>query len=294
MIPLADTKVIYVGDGKTTVFPFTFKYADIGDVKASVYDIDGDMTTVLEKDYYVDESLGAVIYPGYPPGEEIPEMERPAVLDSGHKIVIYRSTEISQPIDLGDKYPLNILEKMQDRAILLMQELNEIVERSVKVAAGAEITPDEIISSIKENAASAATSASEAAESALSASNFAEQAGSRIDEIAGYAKDAENSKNQTIGYAALVMGRAAEVWKSDKAYGESAVVVYTDGYIYQCNGYSAPGTLPPDSDLWVKIKVALDDYFTMDDNCYLTLSENPTFSNMFTFDQAGYVILKEA
>lgn len=294
MIPLADTKVIYVGDGKTTVFPFTFKYADIGDVKASVYDIDGDMTTVLEKDYYVDESLGAVIYPGYPPGEEIPEMERPAVLDSGHKIVIYRSTEISQPIDLGDKYPLNILEKMQDRAILLMQELNEIVERSVKVAAGAEITPDEIISSIKENTASAATSASEAAESALSASNFAEQAGSRIDEIAGYAKDAENSKNQTIGYAALVMGRAAEVWKSDKAYGESAVVVYTDGYIYQCNGYSAPGTLPPDSDLWVKIKVALDDYFTMDDNCYLTLSENPTFSNMFTFDQAGYVILKEA
>lgn len=293
MIPLADTKVIYVGDGKTTVFPFTFKYAESGDVKASIYDIENDATTVLDKDYYVDENLGAVIYPGYPPGEEIPEMERPAVLDSGHKIVIYRSTEISQPIDLGDKYPLNILEKMQDRAIMLMQELNEVVERAVKVAAGAEITPDEIISSIKENAASAATSASEAAESALSASNFAEQAGSRIDEIAGYAKDAENSKNQTIGYAALVMGRAAEVWKSDKAYGESAVVVYTDGYIYQCNGYSTPGTVPPESDLWVKIKVALDDYFTMDDNCYLTLSENPTFSNMFTFDQAGYVSLKE-
>lgn len=294
MIPLADTKVIYVGDGKTTVFPFTFKYAESGDVKASIYDIKNDATTVLDKDYYVDESLGAVIYPGYPPGEEIPEMERPAVLDSGHKIVIYRSTEISQPIDLGDKYPLNILEKMQDRAILLMQELNEIVERSVKVAAGADITPDEIISSIKDNAAAAAASASEAAKSELTASEYAEQAGSRIDEIAGYAKDAENSKNQTIGYAALVMGRAAEVWKSDKAYGESAVVVYTDGYIYQCNGYSAPGTVPPDSDLWVRIKVALDDYFTMDDNCYLTLSENPTFSNMFTFDQAGYVILKEA
>ena len=294
MIPLADTKVIYVGDGKTTVFPFTFKYAESGDVKASIYDIENDTTTVLDKDYYVDENLGAVIYPGYPPGEEIPEMERPAVLDSGHKIVIYRSTEISQPIDLGDKYPLNILEKMQDRAILLMQELNEIVERSVKVAAGADITPDEIISSVKDNAAAAAASASEAAKSELTASEYAEQAGSRIDEIARYAKEAESSKNQTVGYAALVMGRAAEIWKPDKAYGESAVVVYTDGYIYQCNGYSAPGTVPPDSDSWVKIKVALDDYFTMDDNCYLTLSETPTFSNMFTFDQAGYVILKEA
>ena len=39
MIPLADTKVIYVGDGKTTVFPFTFKYAESGDVKASIYNI---------------------------------------------------------------------------------------------------------------------------------------------------------------------------------------------------------------------------------------------------------------
>lgn len=294
MIPLADTKVIYVGDGKTTVFPFTFKYAESGDVKASIYDIENDTTTVLDKDYYVDENLGAVIYPGYPPGEEIPEMERPAVLDSGHKIVIYRSTEISQPIDLGDKHPLNILEKMQDRAIMLLQELNEVVERAVKVAAGAEVTPDEIITNIKKNSAAAAASASAAARSELSASEFAEQAGSRIDEIAGYAKEAENSKNQTIGYAALIMGRAAEIWKPDKYYGESAVVVYEDGYIYQCKGDSAPGTLPPDSDLWVKIKVALDDYFTMDDNCYLTLSENPTFSNMFTFNQTGYIILKEA
>ena len=294
MIPSADTKVIYVGDGKTTVFPFTFKYAEVGDIKASIYDIDADVTTVLDKDYYIDESLGAVIYPGYPPGEDIPETERPAVLDSSHKIVIYRSTEISQPIDLGDKYPLNILEKMQDRAIMLLQELNEVVERAVKVAAGAEVTPDEIITKIKENVAAAAASASEAARSELSASEFAEQAGSRIDEIAGYVKEAEYSKNQTIGYAALIMGRAAETWKPDKHYSDSDVVVYSDGYIYQCKGDSAPGTLPPDSDLWIKIKVALDDYFVMDGNCYLTLSENPTFSNTFTFNQAGYVTLKEA
>ena len=221
-------------------------------------------------------------------------MERPAVLDSSHKIVIYRSTEISQPIDLGDKYPLNILEKMQDRAIMLLQELNEVVERAVKVAAGAEVTPDEIITKIKENAAAAAASASKAARSELSASEFAEQAGSRIDEIAGYVKEAEYSKNQTIGYAALIMGRAAETWKPDKHYSDSDVVVYADGYIYQCKGDSAPGTLPPDSDLWIRIKVALDDYFVMDGNCYLTLSENPTFSNTFTFNQAGYVTLKEA
>lgn len=293
MIPFADTKVIYVGDGETIVFPFTFKYADVSDVKASIYDIKADYTTVLEKDYYVDEMLGAVIYPGYPPGEELPASEQPPVLNSGQKLVIYRNTEISQPVDLGEKYPLGILEKMHDRAILLMQELNEIMERSVKVAAGADKTPDDIIADIKSNMEAAAEHAAHAAQSESNAELFAQQAGSRIDEIAGYAKEAENSKNQAIGYTALVIGRAAQNWNPDKTYGASDVVVYKDGYIYQCQGYSPAGTIPPESDLWTMVKVALDDFFILDGNGYLTLSEHPTFSNQLILDINGYVTLKE-
>lgn len=294
MIPYADTKVVYAGDGETTVFPFTFKYAEASDVKVSLYEIATDTTTVLTKDYYVDTTAGTVIYPGYAPGQEAAESERPAPLDSAHRIVIYRETEISQPVDLGEKYPLTILEKMHDRAVMLLQELNEIMDRAVKVSAGSDKTPDEIISAISANAKLAADSASDAVGSAETAKGYAEKAGSRVDEIAGYAQSAEASKKQTIGYAALVMGRAASVWSAEKAYNTQDAVVYTDGYIYQCIEYSPAGTKPDSSDLWVKIKVALDDFFYLDDGGFLVPSETPTFSNLLLMNEDGFITIKEA
>ena len=293
MIPYAETKAVYLGDGETTVFPFSFKYADVKDVKVAIYDIANDYTMVLTKDYYVDATAGTVSYPGYPPGQEEAETERPAVIDAGHKIIIYRETELSQPVDLGDKYPLSLLETMHDRAIMLVQELNEIVDRAVKVSAGADVTPDDIIKNVAENAKLAADSASKAAGYAGNAFDSAQQAGSRIDEIADLAKLAEQSKNEAIGYAAMVMGRAASIWYADKAYKAQDLVVYTDGYIYQCREYSPPGTIPVDSDLWVKIKVALDDFFTLNDAGYLVPAENPTFSNLLSLNGDGFITIKE-
>lgn len=293
MIPSAETKAVYLGDGETTVFPFSFKYAAAEDVKVALYDIASDSTTVLTKDYYVDTTAGTVNYPGYPPGQEMAEAERPAVVDDKHKIIIYRETELSQPVDLGDKYPLAILEAMHDRAVMLIQELNEIIGRAVKVSAGADFTPDDIIEGINANAKLAADSASAAAASASDSLGFAQQAGNRVDEIAELAKLAESSKNETVGYAAMVMGRAAGVWYADKAYNANDVVVYNDGYIYQCTGYSAPGTLPDKSDVWVKIKVAMDDFFTLSDQGYLVPTENPTFSNLLRLNKDGFITIKE-
>lgn len=293
MIPSAETKAIYLGDGETTVFPFSFKYAAAEDVKVALYDIASDSTTVLTKDYYVDTTAGTVNYPGYPPGQEMADAERPAVVDNNHKIVIYRETELSQPVDLGDKYPLAILEAMHDRAVMLIQELNEIIGRAVKVSAGADFTPDDIIKEINANAKLAADSASAAAASASDSLGFAQQAGSRVDEIAELAKQAESSKNETVGYVAMVMGRAAGIWYADKAYNANDVVVYNDGYIYQCTGYSAPGTLPDESNVWVKIKVAMDDFFTLNDQGYLVPAENPTFSNLLRLNKDGFITIKE-
>ncbi len=293
MIPSAETKVVYMGDGKTTVFPFSFKYAAAEDVKVALYDIASDSTTVLTKDYYVDTTASTVNYPGYPPGQEVADIERPGAVDDKYKIVIYRETELSQPVDLGDKYPLAILEAMHDRAVMLIQELNEIIDRAVKVSAGADFTPDDIIRGINTNAKLAADSASAAAASASDSLGFAQQAGSRVDEIAELAKRAESSKNETVGCAAMVMGRAAGVWYADKAYNANDVVVYNDGYIYRCTGYSAPGVLPDESDLWIKIKVAMDDFFTLNDQGYLVPTENPTFSNLLRLNKDGFITLKE-
>ena len=125
MIPLVDTNTIYIGDGKTKIFPFSFKYIDVQDIKVSLHNISEDVTVKLSRDYYVDENLRAVIYPGYAPGQELPENEQPAILDSNHKLVIYRDTPITQLNDLGDKYPLALLEGMDDKAILILQEVAE-------------------------------------------------------------------------------------------------------------------------------------------------------------------------
>lgn len=301
MVPAAETKVVYLGDGKTTVFPFSFKYSETTDIKVSLYEISTDITTVLTKDYYIDTVGGTVTYPGYAPGEEVPEAEQPAILDEKHKLIIYRETELSQPVDLGDKYPLPVLEKMHDRAVMLIQELNDIIARAVKVSSGSDMTPDEIIAGISENAGKAAQSAAEAAahvteaaEYAAKSSNYADKAGERIEEIAGYAAAANASKNETVGYAAMVIGRAASMWSTDKAYNSGDAVVYTDGYVYQCTGYSAPGVKPAESDLWVKVKVALDDFFTVSDSGYLVPSENPTFSNMLMLNDDRYITIREA
>ena len=290
MIPSAETKAVYLGDGETTVFPFSFKYAAAEDVQVALYDIASDSTTVLTKDYYVDTTASTVNYPGYPPGQEMAEAERPAIVDSRHKIVIYRETELSQPVDLGDKYPLAILEAMHDRAVMLIQELNEIIGRAVKVSAGADFTPDDIIKGINENAADSANAAAASASDSL---GFAQQAGNRVDEIAELAKQAESSKNETVGYAAMVMGRAAGIWYADKAYNANDVVVYNDGYIYQGTSYSAQGALPDASDVWVKIRVGMDDFFTLNDQGYLVPAENPTFSNLLRLNKDGFITIKE-
>lgn len=379
MIPYADTKVVYAGDGETTVFPFTFKYAEATDVKVSLYEIATDTTTVLTKDYYVDTTAGTVIYPGYAPGQEAAESERPAPLDSAHRIVIYRETEISQPVDLGSKYPLNTLEAMHDRAILLIQELNEITARTVTVEAGSDEQPNEVIHNIRNmaeqainSASSAATSAAAAAESELNAKNsetaaaaseanaalsveaaalsetnakdseakaaaseaaakdsetasatseanakdsetaaaksatdaaesetktgeYAKQTEDKFTEIKEYTKGVETSKNEAMSYAALIMGQTASAWSASKAYNVDDVVIYTDGYIYRCIGYSAPGTIPLGSDLWVQLKVALrDDFFEITSDGYLVQTEEPTFSSIFMLNGDDYITIKEA
>ena len=203
---------------------------------------------------------------------------------------------MTQELNLENQGPFfaEDIETALDRIVMQVQQINEQIDRSIKVNQPGEHAPADLLNHIYERAGAAEQAAERAAASAAETAGSVDIIQAATEEAEKFAQDAEYSKNQTIGYAALIMGRAAETWKPDKHYSDSDVVVYSDGYIYQCKGDSAPGTLPPDSDLWIRIKVALDDYFTMDGNCYLTLSENPTFSNTFTFNQAGYVTLKEA
>ena len=162
MIPSAETKITYIGDGKTKIFPFAFKYNDAADVKVAIYDILNDVTKVIKKDYYVDTVANVVKYPGYPPGQEAPQNEQPPVLTKNWKIVVYRETPISQEIDLGDKYPLEPLENMHDKPIMILQEILEMLNRCVMASIGSATTAEEMIEAIHNDRLSANASASHA------------------------------------------------------------------------------------------------------------------------------------
>lgn len=183
MIQDQTTKVIYVGNGQTTHFPFKFKYNDKAHIHVAIYDIDTQVQTELTKDFFVDSEKNEVIYPGYQSGQEPPEAQIPPVLQANQKLVIYRQTPLTQEIDFGSKYPLPFVENGTDKNTMISQEMKEALERSVKVDMGSEVKPDELLTDIKQNVADANQSAQNAQQSANEAQEYAQKANANAQSI---------------------------------------------------------------------------------------------------------------
>ena len=122
MINTSETRIIFNGNGVATDFPYSFKIINDTDVKVMTVDPDG-TETVLDSDYYVDVTASKVVYPGYPPGEEPAESERPPVLPTGWQLVVYRDIPITQEADLGDRWPFNVIESALDKITMILQNV---------------------------------------------------------------------------------------------------------------------------------------------------------------------------
>ena len=138
MISTNISRVDYKGDGSTTEFPIPFPFIEKSDI--SVYLVKDGEETLLDQDYYIDEVNKTVTYPGYPPGEEKAESERPEVLPEGSKLVITRDIEITQERSLGEIWPFNEAEKGLDKITMntdfkdLLTELTNRAEKAAKAA----------------------------------------------------------------------------------------------------------------------------------------------------------------
>lgn len=183
MIQDQTTKVIYVGNGQTTHFPFKFKYNDKAHIHVAIYNTDTQVQTELTQDFFVDGEKNEVIYPGYQSGQEPPEAQIPPVLQANQKLVIYRQTPLTQEIDFGPKYPLPFVESSTDKNTMISQEMKEALERSVKVDMGSEVQPDELLTNIKQNVADANQSAQNAQQSATEAQEYAQNANANAQSI---------------------------------------------------------------------------------------------------------------
>lgn len=122
----------FPGNGVTTLFPFTFKVFKNTDVKVLKVDTNGNSATLmLDSDYSV--SLNAD--QNSTPGGVITYPISGAPLVAGYSIVMLGDLAYLQPTDLtngGGFYP-RVIEDMGDRSTIQIQQLAEIVSRSLTV-----------------------------------------------------------------------------------------------------------------------------------------------------------------
>lgn len=128
MITASVNRIIYNGNGQTTEFPYSFAIINADDVKVMTIDPDN-KETVLDSDYYVDTQAKKVIYPGYPPGQDAGESEKPPILPAGWKLVVYREVPITQESKLSDVWPFNVIEAGLDKLTMICQVIKDDISR---------------------------------------------------------------------------------------------------------------------------------------------------------------------
>lgn len=132
MLAHVENRITYNGNGNATEFAYQFKILDRTDIKVLLTDADG-KEKLLTKDYYVDVEKNVVIYPGYAPGAEIPESERPPVLPAGWRLVLYREVPITQLVRLPEIWPFNVIEAMADKLTIICQQLKDKLSRALTI-----------------------------------------------------------------------------------------------------------------------------------------------------------------
>lgn len=137
MINTSVNRVLYKGDGTNTAFPISFPFLDKKDITVARVSKDNE-TTELKEDYFIDDTSRTVHFPGYPPGEEKPEEERPQILQHGERLLIYRSITINQESSLGNVWPFDVIEDALDKITMIIQDLNEKQKRSIQIPESAD------------------------------------------------------------------------------------------------------------------------------------------------------------
>jgi hypothetical protein len=143
------SRIAYNCDGSAYVFPFTFKAYAKGDLVVVLADAAGAETT-LTVDVQYEVALSS---PG--PGGDVTLLSQeiagvdylygtsvPFPVPSGYALVIYRRLPRTQLIDIddGDRLPADTVEEGYDRAVMLIQELEEVLDRVVKLKVSSALT----------------------------------------------------------------------------------------------------------------------------------------------------------
>lgn len=248
MIGAEVNRIVYKGDGITTSFPYTFTVLEKADIVVTLVDKESKKKT-LTSDYFIDMDKKEIIYPGYAPGEEPAEAERPPVLPAGWYLVIQRKTKIDQQTSLGDKWPFDVTEDALDKITRILQDLDTDSKRHLEISAEASgidpmlpspkanmgfywdetgtklvegLNPKAASESAARSAAAASASETSAAASASAAKASANAARESEKNADSRAQDAESAANTAKTYAETATKKATAAGDSQTAAAHSA------------------------------------------------------------------------
>ena len=279
MIGSSENRISYNGNGIATEFAYTFKILEKSDIKVLHVAADG-TEELLTKDYYVDMEKSVVLYPGYAPGAEIPEQNRPPILPVGERLVIYREVPITQESALDKHWPFNVIEAGLDKLTIICQQIWDRVSRSLAISVSADSSvdttfpyapgksfrwndegtsivlmdnPESVLAENKEVLEQGIAAMNQAMTSASDAAANAERAQIQAD----YANESKKAANQSAIDAVEAAQKAAgyvsnvTVWNGTTEYNPPDVVMTSDGSTYRCIKANV-GTNPQNHpDYWV-------------------------------------------
>lgn len=128
MIHETNVYVIYEGDGENRTFGWPYPYTDVETL--GLYLLNDHVKTIIRENFSFDPETDEFTYPIG--GDPIPV---------GTQLLIARKTEISQLFDLPEYSPFKSEEKAHDKSIMIAQEHEEMLARSLKFEMGINADP---------------------------------------------------------------------------------------------------------------------------------------------------------
>ena len=177
------SKIAYIGSSSQTLYPIPFEYINTDDVKVSIYTSNNefveDWTYSVQ---YVIEGGNVKVLSGYN-------------IDNTKKLLILRMVDLVQDNKYreGGDFPAKSTETSFDKLTMITQQLQETLDRCVKVEVLDNQTPEELLQTVYDKL----DSATEIAGDAISAANQAQTA---ADNATAAVTSAEQTLVQTQAY----------------------------------------------------------------------------------------------
>jgi hypothetical protein len=197
------TKIIYEGNGLTRDWPVPFAYSKTADLRLIQTDAAGTETPVASN-YQVNVNTAGDTGITYPVSG--------SPLAKGIRLTIFRRTPLTQIVDLinGGSFNPDVLEYDGfDRAVMMVQEVDEKANRAIKVPISSSETPEELAARLMSAQDDARNEANRASNEANRASNAAIEACDCSDTACACAQTAKDAVGDLRGLS-IAVGPAPE------------------------------------------------------------------------------------